>query len=349
MSKERMLSDHAATAITMGLIIFVAIVILLLIARPSHASCAANTQAFYLLNANGLDNCGSNNLTQSGTVPFNGPGCQAGNTHASGIYSDANYWTAPAGLGTTLNGATWNVFEGYLYLVSKAGGNAAFQTLAYGSSTFITRLNVTNSALRWDDTITSIEGGTVNTGICINFAFVGTATSRKIYFNNTVVASDSNNGIWPNAAPVIGTLHPLAADGYFFNGYFDGLRFSSGSGSPPTNFPTTDGPVSTPTSTMTPTYTVTQTYTYTSTVTPTFTSTVTQTYTRTITQTSSITQTFTVTPTITPTPTITLTYTPDSPYRLVPINQAPNSILNQIQKIFSNQINPVPSSQIGHP
>lgn len=273
---------------------FLLALLLALSPQAAHASCAANTQAFYLLNADGLDSCGSNNLTQSGTVPFSGPGCQVGNSHASGIYSDANYWTAPAGLGTTLNGATWNVFEGYLYLVS-AASPANYQTLAYGSATFITRLNTSNTALRWDDLITSIEGGSVTTGTCINFSFVGTASSRKIYMNNALVASDSNNGIWPNAAPVIGSLHPLAFNGYSLNGYLDGVRFSSGSGSPPTNFPTTDPP------TPTPTFTSTVTPTFTSTITPTFT----RTSTSTITKTATPTPTFTATPTPTPTPTFT--------------------------------------------
>lgn len=211
------------------------------------ATIAANTQALYFSPLCSPENSGNDasanvyNMTQTGTVPFNSGACSTapGSTYRAGPFSDSNYYTAPAALGTNLNGKTWNVLQGYIYLLS-AASPSAYQTIVASTSTFITRLNVTNNAFRWDTPSHVLEGGSLSTNTCTHFAFVGTANSQTLYVNGVNVGSNVFNGIWPTNAPVFGTLQPIGFSGYYLNAYLDDVRFSAGSGSPPTTFPTVD-------------------------------------------------------------------------------------------------------------
>jgi hypothetical protein len=219
--------------------------ILCLLAGNLGAALASGTKALYYFENNGNDESSNGyTLTTVGTVPYTttAPTPPQG-TYSVGTFSDANYFTAPAGLRTALSGAQYYSIEFYWS-----------KTANVGSEIVMCGQDGTTFWFDWfnDGKIYFVRIGTTNlvSGILsplsqfYHVAVTNDGTNGKLYINGSVVAT--------GASYTLPTLTSLFIGRYFTGGAsadvskVDKMRFSTyaSAGDVPTVFPIADPSVS---------------------------------------------------------------------------------------------------------
>lgn len=203
---------------------------------------APNTVALYNFENNGLDSSGNGyDLVVNGVVPFtNDPTKVSQGAYAAGQFSDANYFSMPAGFKAAWTGLNAWTVEFYAYVqsfgvndpvlidLSDSNGQWTFQIRSNGTFAFVTN---NQSAIN--------TGAIYAPGTKVNIGITFDGNNVKIYMNNVVVATSGNG--FPGSTGNPTTDQTLGRFGllplFSLAGYLDQLRFSNVAR---TTFPTVD-------------------------------------------------------------------------------------------------------------